>query len=212
MCTKLLCKQNFIDLRQNKTLTTIDSRINHFRFLENFNYSDSNMNIFEKNNSFTLNQDLPSIFIPKNAIFLLDPILKISFTFVNDPKPFNQLGPKILSKIVTVVAFSKKTTIFEYPQQADWMVITIPWFSIPYNNIDYPFNCKVCSYNGKKWIITNSCKVESKTNKTTAIISCNRFGTYGLICNEDDVDNLKSNISARYISISVLFSLLFIFY
>jgi hypothetical protein len=179
------------------------------RFLTSTN---SSHNPAKKTESIPVNEDSPSLYIPQSAVSLMDPIFKISFTFVRDPKPFNQLnGPTIMSQIVTSAASSGKTTLFDYPQRAERMIITIPWSIVPYNNINYESNCKVYSYNKKNWVVTNSCIVESASNKTTASISCNWFGTYGVACVGSQAKIPKRSSSSEFIQTSSLLIAIIIF-
>ena len=150
-----------------------------------------------------VNQASATLLIPKSATAQLNVNAKVSFTFVKDPKPYNQLnGPTISSQVVSISAQDANRNSYPYPTNADKMTITLPWSTVPYNNADYLGNCKVYAYNGKNWNTTAACSLTASSSNLAASAACNQFGTYGVACLNSQTSLPKKSTGSSFITLS----------
>jgi len=65
------------------------------------------------------------------------------------------------------------------------MTITLPWTYIPMRlaeNQTYTNSCFVLSFDGNQWTDESNCTIKNATDQHFAIIECNKFGTFGVRC------------------------------
>ena len=69
----------------------------------------------------------------------------------------------------------------DYPMGADNMTVFIPWTYSPmiFTNLS---NCKVYSFDGMGWNEENRCLIDNSTDFENAVVKCNTFGTFGVGC------------------------------
>jgi hypothetical protein len=89
-----------------------------------------------------------------------------------------------------------------FPSEAGNMTISIPWTYKPLNvNGTYNQNCKVFSYDGRTWNQENNCTVDPSSDKNQAVINCNKFGVFGVNC--ENITSLANNNSTGNGTMSV---------
>ncbi len=158
-----------------------------------------------KKNSTAVNMASSRLVIPQNATAVIPSNIQVSFSFVRDPKPYNQInGVAVQSQVVTVSSADANKKAFNYPSNVANMTMTVPWANAPMNNANFVANCIVYSYNKVNWNATSNCIMTANTTNAAASISCNNFGTYGVACTHSQVVIPKKSNGSSWVQTSSL--------
>jgi len=103
----------------------------------------------------------------------------------------------------TVVVINNTNVTFDisfelpYPNGPN-MTIFLPWTYVPFTtNIN---NCNVLSFDGMVWSPQQQCTMDSRTDQTQAVLSCNTFGTFGVRCASPPVFTNSTNSTVQSIN------------
>jgi len=82
------------------------------------------------------------------------------------------------------------------------MTIFLPWTYVPLimaSNASYTSGCYVLSFDGMNWNDEPQCTIDPRTNQEMAVLSCNKFATFGVRCeapplfpNSTNTNNIQS--------------------
>ena len=170
---------NSVDTNSDMTLSVSGSRRYLLRFLTSAKNATLNNTVTTK----TINMANPTVTVPRNVTSLLPKGSSLTFSFVRDPKTYNNPNsPYIISQVVTIQA-KNGTNLINYPATATPISLTIPWAFVPLTCANYQSNCTVYKMNNTKWTNSSNCILDpSKTNGNSSLINCTSFGTFGLSC------------------------------
>ena len=175
-------------------------RLQKLRFLAAQNQSAA---VSTNMTSMTLNLANPKCLIPQDVTSKLPLGTKLTFSWVRDPKTYNNgKSPYLLSQVVTITA-KNGTNNTNYPNSTVPLNLTIPWANKPLNCPNFQTNCKVYSVNNNgTWIINPACSLNMATDSNNAYINCKNFGTFSVSCTECNVNAKLLLLSASNKSIS----------